>query len=118
MNRRDMLKLSSLAAAAASTPAVAAAGSAESPATKSGPVPRWDHLEINLPGLASGNPFIDVTLTATFRNQKRGISVEYMVKQNEGHGFHNQENQFDFYSAMEKFLDQHLSQPAQNTASR
>jgi dipeptidyl aminopeptidase/acylaminoacyl peptidase len=41
-----------------------------------------------------------------------------MVKQNEGHGFHNQENQFDFYSAMEKFLDQHLSQPAKNTASQ
>ena len=50
--------------------------------------------------------------------RKRGITVEYMVKQNEGHGFHNQENQFDFYSAMEKFLDQHLSQPAANTASR
>jgi dipeptidyl aminopeptidase/acylaminoacyl peptidase len=50
--------------------------------------------------------------------RKRGITVEYMVKQNEGHGFHNQENQFDFYSAMEKFLDQHLSQPAKDTASR
>jgi dipeptidyl aminopeptidase/acylaminoacyl peptidase len=50
--------------------------------------------------------------------RKRGITVEYMVKQNEGHGFHNQENQFDFYSAMEKFLDQHLSQPAKNTASQ
>jgi dipeptidyl aminopeptidase/acylaminoacyl peptidase len=50
--------------------------------------------------------------------RKRGIAVEYMVKQNEGHGFHNQENQFDFYSAMEKFLDQHLSQPAPKTVSR
>jgi dipeptidyl aminopeptidase/acylaminoacyl peptidase len=49
--------------------------------------------------------------------RKRGISIEYMVKQNEGHGFSNQENQFDFYSAMEKFLDQHLSQ-SPNTASR
>jgi len=38
----------------------------------------------------------------------RGISVEYMVKDNEGHGFRNQENQFDFYNAMEKFLNQHL----------
>jgi dipeptidyl aminopeptidase/acylaminoacyl peptidase len=50
--------------------------------------------------------------------RKRGITVEYMVKQNEGQGFHNQENQFEFYSAMEKFLDQHLSQSAPNTASR
>lgn len=39
---------------------------------------------------------------------KRGIDVEYMVKANEGHGFHNQENRFDFYRAMEKFLAKHL----------
>ena len=31
-----------------------------------------------------------------------------MVKDNEGHGFHNEENKFDFYRAMEKFLDAHL----------
>lgn len=35
----------------------------------------------------------------------RGIVVEYMVKDNEGHGFHNEENRFDFYRAMEKFLN-------------
>ena len=40
--------------------------------------------------------------------KKRGVDVEYMVKDNEGHGFHNEENKFDFYEAMEKFLDQHL----------
>ena len=40
--------------------------------------------------------------------KKRGIEVEYMVKDNEGHGFHNEENKFDFYRAMEKFLDAHL----------
>jgi len=34
----------------------------------------------------------------------RGIIVEYMVKDNEGHGFYNQENRYDFYRAMEKFL--------------
>ena len=34
----------------------------------------------------------------------RGIKVEYMVKDNEGHGFHNEENRFEFYEAMEKFL--------------
>jgi dipeptidyl aminopeptidase/acylaminoacyl peptidase len=43
--------------------------------------------------------------------RKRGVDVEYMVKDNEGHGFHNEENRFDFYGAMEKFLDKHL-QPA------
>ncbi len=40
--------------------------------------------------------------------KKRGVQVEYMVKDNEGHGFGNEENQFDFYSAMEKFLAKHL----------
>jgi len=40
--------------------------------------------------------------------RKRGIEVEYMVKDNEGHGFYNEENQFDFYRAMEKFLNAHL----------
>lgn len=38
----------------------------------------------------------------------RGIEVEYMVKDNEGHGFHNQENRFDFYRAMEDFLGKYL----------
>ncbi len=36
--------------------------------------------------------------------EARGIKVEYMVKENEGHGFHNEENRFEFYEAMEKFL--------------
>ncbi|HAQ18317.1 MAG TPA: S9 family peptidase [Prolixibacteraceae bacterium] len=38
----------------------------------------------------------------------RGVDVEYMVKANEGHGFYNQENQFDFYRSMLAFLDKHL----------
>jgi dipeptidyl aminopeptidase/acylaminoacyl peptidase len=38
----------------------------------------------------------------------QGVDVEYMVKDNEGHGFHNEENRFDFYTAMERFLDQHI----------
>ena len=40
--------------------------------------------------------------------KKRGVTVEYMVKDNEGHGFANEENRFDFYQSMEKFLGQHL----------
>lgn len=40
--------------------------------------------------------------------KKRGVDVEYMVKNDEGHGFHNQNNQYDFYGAMEKFLNKHL----------
>ena len=40
--------------------------------------------------------------------KKRGVVVEYMVKDNEGHGFANEENRFDFYEAMEKFLAKHI----------
>jgi len=40
--------------------------------------------------------------------KERGIVVEYLVKDNEGHGFRNEENRFDFYRAMEKFLSEHM----------
>jgi dipeptidyl aminopeptidase/acylaminoacyl peptidase len=40
--------------------------------------------------------------------KKLGVTVDYMVKDNEGHGFRNEENRFEFYEAMEKFLDQHI----------
>lgn len=40
--------------------------------------------------------------------KERGIDVPYMVKENEGHGFLNQENKFDFYREMETFLAKHL----------
>jgi dipeptidyl aminopeptidase/acylaminoacyl peptidase len=38
----------------------------------------------------------------------RGVDVEYLVKQNEGHGFANEENRFEFYEAMERFLKKHV----------
>jgi dipeptidyl aminopeptidase/acylaminoacyl peptidase len=40
--------------------------------------------------------------------KKQGVEVEYMVKENEGHGFRNEENRFDFYRAVGKFLAKHL----------
>ena len=40
----------------------------------------------------------------------RGVEVEYMVKDDEGHGFHNQENRFDFYRAMERFLKEQMGE--------
>jgi dipeptidyl aminopeptidase/acylaminoacyl peptidase len=40
--------------------------------------------------------------------KKHGVPVEYIVKDNEGHGFHNEENRFEFYEAMERFLEKHL----------
>lgn len=40
--------------------------------------------------------------------KNRGIDVPYIVKDNEGHGFHNEENKFDFYREMEEFLGKHM----------
>ena len=41
--------------------------------------------------------------------QSKNIPVTYMVKENEGHGFANQENRFEFYEAMETFIAAHLN---------
>lgn len=40
--------------------------------------------------------------------KKRGIDVPYLVKDNEGHGFRNEENKMEMYSKMEDFLEKHL----------
>ena len=40
--------------------------------------------------------------------RSRSVEVPYMLKEDEGHGFYNEENQFDFYRAMEKFLKKHI----------
>ncbi len=44
----------------------------------------------------------------------KNIDVDYMVKDNEGHGFSNQENRFEFYAAMETFLSKHLLNDSQS----
>jgi dipeptidyl aminopeptidase/acylaminoacyl peptidase len=40
--------------------------------------------------------------------RKRGMPVEYILKDNEGHGFENQENIFEIYEAMERFFGKYL----------
>ncbi len=40
--------------------------------------------------------------------RKNGIDVIYLLKENEGHGFRNEENKFEFYEAMENFLNKYL----------
>lgn len=40
--------------------------------------------------------------------RKQGVEVLYMVKYDEGHGFHNEENRFEFYKAMLGFLGKYL----------
>ena len=49
--------------------------------------------------------------------KKRGVDIQYMVKPNEGHGFHNEENRFDFYEAMEAFLSKHLTPAASQSGA-
>ncbi len=40
--------------------------------------------------------------------RKYGVTVVYFVKENEGHGFSNEENKFDFYEIMEQFLVKYM----------
>jgi dipeptidyl aminopeptidase/acylaminoacyl peptidase len=40
--------------------------------------------------------------------RKRGIDVPYIVKDNEGHGFQNEENRLELYQTMEQFLAKYL----------
>ena len=77
MNRRDMLKLGaagSLAAVASVTRA--AAQSPDRSPTAHPAVPRWDVFELVLAGPSTGNPFVDVQLTAVFTLGQRTVSVD------------------------------------------
>jgi len=46
--------------------------------------------------------------------KERGIDVPYMVKDDEGHGFANEENRMDFYKEMERFFGQYLGGRVEN----
>jgi Domain of unknown function (DUF5060)/Protein of unknown function (DUF4038)/Domain of unknown function (DUF5605) len=66
MNRREMLKLGSagsLAALGSVMPAMSEVAVAE---IRHKPVPKWDVFELTLQGPATGNPFTEVELAATF----------------------------------------------------
>ena len=41
--------------------------------------------------------------------RRRGVAVEYILKEDEGHGFRNEENAIEFYRAAERFLGEHLT---------
>lgn len=43
------------------------------------------------------------------RLKSNGVFVEYMVKNNEGHGYRGTKNQVDFYSTMERFLAKYMN---------
>ncbi|MGH8185854.1 MAG: alpha/beta hydrolase family protein, partial [Steroidobacteraceae bacterium] len=44
--------------------------------------------------------------------RKKGVPVEYMVKDNEGHSLARKESQVEFYSRSARFLEKHLDLPA------
>lgn len=48
----------------------------------------------------------------------RGIDVPYLVKENEGHGFRNEENRFEFNRTMEQFLAKHLGGKAEKVETK
>ncbi|MBN1300601.1 MAG: S9 family peptidase [Melioribacteraceae bacterium] len=54
---------------------------------------------------------IDVPSTEIMirKMKKLGIEVEYMLKENEGHLFKNEENIIEFYEHVEKFLNKHIT---------
>jgi hypothetical protein len=76
MNRRELLKLSSCAIAAASASAVATASSQSAAPAASQRAARWDHVELAFQGPEAGNPFLDVQLSACFRLKNRVRTVQ------------------------------------------
>ncbi|HET6689246.1 MAG TPA: S9 family peptidase [Miltoncostaeaceae bacterium] len=46
--------------------------------------------------------------------RERGVAVEYLVKDDEGHGFVKPENRMDAYRAIERFLARHLGGRAED----
>ena len=46
--------------------------------------------------------------------EENGVMVQYMLKENEGHGFRNEENRFDFYNAMTEFLEKNLKEKVED----
>lgn len=76
------------------------------------PISRVDRIRTPLMVVQGGN---DVRVVKAESDQivdalrARGIEVEYMVKDNEGHGFVNPENNIDMYRAADRFLARHLN---------
>ncbi|MCU1322695.1 MAG: hypothetical protein JWM43_2344 [Acidobacteriaceae bacterium] len=74
MNRREILKLSAASALSVLTPPLAEAAIAK--ATPVTAVQKYDIFEISLQGPSTGNPFLEVTLQATFTQGHRSLAVD------------------------------------------
>ncbi|MFJ6852150.1 alpha/beta fold hydrolase [Streptomyces sp. NPDC091271] len=93
------------------------AGNPEIPAQEAelwarSPISRVDRIRTPLMVVQGGN---DVRVVKAESDRivdalrARGVEVEYMVKDNEGHGFVNPENNIDMYRMADRFLARHLS---------
>ncbi len=76
------------------------------------PITRVDQIKIPMMVVAGANDTRVVleesdNMVAALR--ERGVPVEYLVKDDEGHGFHNPENLIDMHHAIGRFLEAHLS---------
>ena len=56
-------------------PAATSTTKAHAPAASAATCEQWDYHEIELRGPASGNPFVDVQLSATFTSGERKLEV-------------------------------------------
>lgn len=66
------------------------------------------------------DPKVPAEMTEKFIQilKKNGVQVKYMFKENEGHGFKNEENKIEFYSELEKYLSEHLRGRKSSLASK
>ena len=85
--------------------------------------PRYHPEKIKAPVfIAQGgnDPKVPTEMTEKFIQilKKNGVQVKYMFKENEGHGFKNEENKIEFYGELEKFLSEHLRGRKSSLASK
>lgn len=75
IDRREMLKLSSVASLGAVLSSAQAQG-AKQASSANATVPQWEVFEVGFPGPSTGNPFMEVQLGATFSIGHRDVQVD------------------------------------------
>ncbi len=76
MNRREMLKLSSVGSLGAIASNDIGAAPIQTPHSSHSPVPQWEVFELTLGGPAAGNPFTEVSLSAIFSQGYRTVRID------------------------------------------
>ncbi len=75
------------------------------------PIRHADHYRVPLfVAHGANDPRISREGTDNFVNalRERGLEVEYILREDEGHGFVREENRFDLYRRLERFLARHI----------